>query len=322
LGSEGKVTEVVLVPDRDALAREGLTTGWLVREIQPYADVAGETVLEDGVPGVRCTLQLDEARNLSVEKLALLRLRMPGGGFCRVSDLAHLRSRRVQEIIVRKDHRYLRWVSFTFRGPYRYGEAFLFRLLGSMETRDGYTIAPDGRFGADPGIEQRALLPIGVTALVVVFMVAASVYESLTLPLVVILTVPCSLIGVMGVFLVTHLPWGKGGATSVFLLIGIVVSNAVVLVDALHRRCGGGDLSDGMIARAAAERVRPVIMTTLATAVAFVPMLVRGHEGVFWYSFALGSLGGILSSSLLCLFFIPAVFAVLSQFPGRQRPDR
>jgi multidrug efflux pump subunit AcrB len=316
-GSEEKVNEIVLVPDREALARQGLTIEWLVREIQPYTGGAGETVLEEGVPGVRCSLHLDEARGLSVERLGSLPLQMPGGRFCSVSDVAKLRSRRVQGVIVRKDQRYIRWVSFTFRGPYRYGQAFLLCLLGSMNPPDGYTIAPDERFEADSGIEQRALLPICAAALVVVFMVAASLYESLVIPLVVMLAVPCSLIGVMGVFILMRLPWGKGGAASVFFLIGIVVSNAIVLVDVLQRRCRGGDLS--AIAQAAAERVRPVIMTTLTTAAAFVPMFVRGRPGGFWFSFALGSFGGILSASLLSLCVIPSVFVVLQRFSRKGR---
>jgi len=315
-GSEEKLFEVVLVPDRDALAKRGLTIEWLVREVGPYTVGGGVSVLEDGEPRVRCSLQFDEAKILSVDELASLTLRMPGGRFCRVADVACIRTRRVQGLIVREDQRYIRRVSFTFRGPYRYAEAFLSRLLSSMVLPDGYAVVRQDPLEAESGIEQRALLPIGVAALVVVFMVAASVYESLVIPLVVMLTIPCSLIGVMGIFLVTDAPWGKGGAASAFLLIGIVVSNAVVLVDALHRRCHGGDSS--VVANAAAERVRPVVMTTLTTAAAFVPMLVRGQPGGFWTSFALGSLGGILSSSLLCLFLIPPVFVVFRRFAEKR----
>jgi multidrug efflux pump subunit AcrB len=184
-----------------------------------------------------------------------------------------------------------------------------------MDPPDGYTIAPDDHFKAESGIERRALLPAGVAGMVLVFMVFASVYESFVTPLVVMLSVPCSFIGLTGVLLVTRLPWGAWGGASMVLVLGIVVSNAVALVDVLYRRCRWGGLS--AVAHAASERVRPVIMTMVVTSVASVPMVAFSRPEGFWYGFALVSIGGILTSSVLCLAVIPPFFVLVHRISTR-----
>jgi multidrug efflux pump subunit AcrB len=104
------------------------------------------------------------------------------------------------------------------------------------------------------------------------------------------------------------------------LVLGIAVSNVVALVDVLHRRCGWGGLS--AVAEAASERVRPVIMTMLITSVASVPMVAFGRPEGFWYSFAFVSIGGILTSSVLCLTVIPPFFVLVHRISAKAGRSR
>jgi len=147
-------------------------------------------------------------------------------------------------------------------------------------------------------------------AIVLVYMVMASQFESLTEPFVIMFTVPFASIGVILVLLLLNMnvtiPVFIGGV----LLIGIVVNNGIVMIDYINRlRRGGNPLTEAILL-GARRRLRPIMMTTLTTCLALVPMALGFGEGSEMNApMARVVIGGMLVSALFTTFFVPTLYA-------------
>ncbi|HXE81138.1 MAG TPA: efflux RND transporter permease subunit [Vicinamibacterales bacterium] len=164
-----------------------------------------------------------------------------------------------------------------------------------------------------------------VLAILLVYAVMASQYESLRDPFIVMFSVPLAAIGVVLSLLLTGTPFSLQAYIGVIMLAGIVVSNAILLVDytnILRRR-------DGMELRQAVEtagrtRLRPILMTSLTTILGLVPMsLGLGEGGELQAPLARVVIGGLLTSTLITLVVVPAVYTVFEEgLPGLKRAVR
>jgi multidrug efflux pump subunit AcrB len=186
---------------------------------------------------------------------------------------------------------------------------------------------PDG-FSATLGgqtLEQKkaflGLLYAGLMALALVYMVLASQFKSLIDPLVIMFSVP---LGVSGVFIMLYLTGTKLSVNSfmgIIMMVGIVVSNGVLLVDfanVLRRR--GKDLREATI-EAGRTRLRPILMTTIATVLGLIPMALGIGEGSETnLPLARAVIGGLLVSTFFTLFLVPALYTLLDRFAKRRAP--
>jgi HAE1 family hydrophobic/amphiphilic exporter-1 len=154
-----------------------------------------------------------------------------------------------------------------------------------------------------------------ILAIVLVYAVMASQYESLRDPFIVMFSVPLAAIGVVSSLLLTHTPFSLQAYIGVIMLAGIVVSNAILLVDytnTLRRR-------DGVALREAVEaagrtRLRPILMTSLTTMLGLVPMsLGLGEGGELQAPLARVVIGGLLTSTLITLVFVPAMYTIFEE---------
>jgi HAE1 family hydrophobic/amphiphilic exporter-1 len=188
-------------------------------------------------------------------------------------------------------------------------------------------------FGGDYEEQQKAfreLLMSFVLALVLVYMVMASLYESLRYPLVVMFSVPLAGIGVILMLFLTHTTFNIQSFIGCIMLGGIAVNNAILLVDhinLLRRR-------DGMPLRAAIEeagrrRLRPILMTATTTILAMSPLALGiGEGGDAQAPMARAIIGGLISSNLITLVVIPTVYALIdrrslkNQSPAAHGPER
>jgi len=199
------------------------------------------------------------------------------------------------------------------------------RDMGSVirDIRQGLSVIPVPRdfgilFGGDYEEQQKAfreLLLSFVLALVLVYMVMASLYESLRDPFVVMFCVPLSAIGIILMLFLTNTTFNVQSIIGCIVLGGIVVNNAILLVDhinLLRRR-------DGMPLRQAIEeggrrRLRPILMTALTTMLALVPLaLGLGEGGEAQAPMARSVIGGLFSSTLITLIVIPIIYSIFAR---------
>lgn len=173
--------------------------------------------------------------------------------------------------------------------------------------------------------EQQSLLRrFAVPAVLLVLLVLAMVFESLSLPVLIILALPLTLLGAAWVMLLTGTPVGYMSAAGAVMLFGLTVNPAILLVDRMQQRIRGGWSTGAAALASVRERTRPVLMTSATTIAALWPLaLTTGRENEIWPPFAVVVMGGLATSTLLTLLVIPVAFILLrrlDQLFGRVGP--
>jgi len=169
---------------------------------------------------------------------------------------------------------------------------------------------------APPHVQMPGVLWITV---LLVFMVLASLFESFTQPFVIILSVPLAIIGIVLALNIAHKPISRGVIIGAIMLAGIVVNNAIILVDRINflRTKKNGERSDKYheilraVIMAGEDRLRPIFMTTSTTVLGLVPMAFdRSESANLWSPLAITVIGGLLSSTIMTLILVPSVYMI------------
>jgi hydrophobe/amphiphile efflux-1 (HAE1) family protein len=192
--------------------------------------------------------------------------------------------------------------------------------VNQMQPPEGFTVQLGGQT-AEQQKAFRGLVFAALMALALVYMVLASQFKSLVDPLVIMFSVP---LGISGVFLMLFLTGTKLSVNSfmgIIMMVGIVVSNGVLLVDfanVLRRR--GKPIVEATI-EAGRTRLRPILMTTIATVLGLVPMALGIGEGSETnLPLARAVIGGLTVSTFFTLFLVPALYTVFDRFAKRTAP--
>jgi len=153
-----------------------------------------------------------------------------------------------------------------------------------------------------------------ILAVFLVYLVMASQFESLIHPLVILFTIPLALVGAVLALFVTGTTVNVVAFIGVIMLAGIVVNNAIVLVDLINQLQAQGKQQFDAIVEAANARLRPIMMTTLTTALGLLPMAIGVGEGAEVRTpMAITVIGGLLVSTLLTLIVIPVVYSLFDR---------
>ena len=181
--------------------------------------------------------------------------------------------------------------------------------LNAIELPAGVT-ATIGGAAADQAesFEQLGLALLAAIAIVYVVMVAT--FGSLIQPLLLLVSIPFAATGALGLLLLTDTPLGVPALIGMLMLIGIVVTNAIVLIDLVNQyRKEGRSVEDSLIS-GARQRLRPILMTALATIFALTPMAIglTGDSGFISQPLAIVVIGGLFSSTLLTLLLVPTLY--------------
>ena len=188
-------------------------------------------------------------------------------------------------------------------------------ILESMEMPPGF----DWQIGGQREEMETSFQSMRLAILLAVFMVylvMASQFESLLHPFVILFSVPFAVIGVVGILALFDTRVSIVVLIGAILLAGIVVNNAILLIDATNRLRRGGLAKLEALRQAGAQRLRPILMTTATTVLGLLPMAIGLGEGSELRSpMALTVVGGLLTSTFLTLLIIPAVYSVLDRRP-------
>jgi multidrug efflux pump len=160
-----------------------------------------------------------------------------------------------------------------------------------------------------------ARMPLMVLAMLALLMVQTQSFSRMAM---VILTAPLGLIGVSFALLVTGEPFGFVAMLGFIALAGIIMRNSVILVDQIERDQSHGSNPAAAIAGAVVRRTRPILLTAAAAILALVPLALS----VFWGPMAIAIMGGLVSATVLTLFFVPALYAAWTRVPRTRRLGR
>lgn len=311
--------EWVLAPDRERLAGSGTSVRDLLSRASAFTrgSLARDAVRIGGEE-IDLEVRWAGADRADVEVLADLVLVSRDGHPLRVRDVATLRPRVTPGRIVRQDQQYQRIVAWEFRGPPRLGARVRDAVAASTALPPGYTVDAGRAWWEYEEGEKRQLGVVIALSAALVFMVTAALFESLRAPLVVLASVPLSLIGVVLVWLGTGETFTREAWIGVVVMAGIAVDHSILVVDRIGARRRGVDGPPLPLAEAALEgtldRVRPVLMTTATTVAGLLPLaLFAGSvESSLWRALAIVTVGGLAASTTLVPITIPALYVVAS----------
>ena len=176
---------------------------------------------------------------------------------------------------------------------------------------EGYFYAFGGSI-ADMGEMATTMLWVMVLIIMLVYMVMAAQFESLSHPLAIMVAVPLAFIGVAIGLLATGNSLSVMSYIGIMMLVGIVVNNGIVFVDYINQLRASGMERDEAIVSAGATRLRPILMTTLTTSLAIIPMAVNRGEGAELFSpIAVTIFCGLITSTFLTLVIVPSIYSLI-----------
>ncbi|NOR73995.1 MAG: MMPL family transporter, partial [Draconibacterium sp.] len=154
-------------------------------------------------------------------------------------------------------------------------------------------------------------------SLALVYMVLASLFESLIHPFTILLTIPLAVVGTILTFFIMGKSFDIMAFIGVIMLVGIAVNDSIILVDRINQLIRDGVKRKDAIIQAGQQRIRPIIMTSLTTVLALLPLTIGFGESASLRSpMALAVIGGLITSTLLTLVVIPCVYDILDRVRG------
>jgi len=193
--------------------------------------------------------------------------------------------------------------------------------LKGLSLPSGVTLTTGGASADIADSFKQMFVAIGV-AVALVFLILVGFFRSVVTPFVILLSMPLALVGASLALLVTQQPLGLPALLGVLMVFGIVVSNAILLVDFTERFGGVHSVRDALLL-AGSVRVRPILMTAVATIVALLPIafgVSGGGGGLISQSLAVVVVGGMISSTFLTLLVVPIVYSLLKRRPPAPAP--
>jgi hydrophobic/amphiphilic exporter-1 (mainly G- bacteria), HAE1 family len=191
--------------------------------------------------------------------------------------------------------------------------------ISQMKIPEGFSVLLKGARLEQKEAFQMLLFAL-VLAIVLIYMVLASQFASLLHPFLIMFSVPLGFIGVIWALFITGNTLSVISFIGIIMMVGIVVSNAILIVDYTNRiRNEGVELREAII-RAGRIRLRPILMTSLCTIFGLIPMALGLGEGAEAYaSLAIAVIGGLSVSTLLTLVFVPTLYMIVESWRASRR---
>lgn len=315
--------ELQIAYDRERMRVLGITPGQVQSTVATYYQGVAATVFRDGGDEFVVRVRASRADRRNLDDLRYLPINLPAGGTVPLSSIATIDDRLGATDIEHENQRRMAIVDVTASGTDLGG------LTRRIETTiDSLGLPEDVQYEIGGTAEdlRDAFFKLGMAllaALVLVYMVLASQFESLLEPFVIMFTVPLAIVGVIGALALTGTTLQVTALVGVILLGGVVVNNGIVLIELIKRRWSEGmDVVEAAL-EAGRTRIRPILMTALTTIFGMVPLAFGYGDGAeTWAPMARAVVGGMIVSTFLTLFVIPVLFVSITRWRDRRRALR
>ena len=315
--------EIRIVFDQDRAAALGLTTRQIADAVVNKIKGNVPTRYSFRDRKIDVLVRVQESERSSVESLRRLIVNPSGNKPVELASVAEVIATTGPSEIHRADLRRVAIVSANLRGVD----------LGTAVTEVQNMVAENplgtdvgmhiGGQGQELGESIRSLLFAFALAIFLVYLVMASQFESLLHPFVILFTIPLALVGAVAALLLSRSPVSVVVFIGLILLVGLVVKNAIILIDKVNQLREEGVAKRTALVEGARSRLRPIMMTTLCAVFGFLPLALAFGEGAEVRSpMAITVIGGLLVSTLLTLVVIPVVYDLLDRKPDEYYAER
>ncbi len=328
ISREENYPELDVKVDREKAGRLGLSETDVAQSV--LASLAGTTQFApipyiDSRTGNQYYINVrfaDSARN-QVQDLPELFVRAPSGSIVNLASIATVRRSSGPVTVNRKYLQRIIDVTANVAPGKDLGaaSAAVQRAVDELPPPDGFSASLGGQTAAQQSAFRDLAIAAGL-AVLLVYMILASQFKSLVDPLVIMFSVPLGIAGVYLALWLTHTTLSVNSFMGIIMMVGIVVSNGVLLVDfARVLQSRGLPLLEATV-QAGKTRLRPILMTTIATIAGLMPMALGIGEGSETnLPLARAVIGGLAVSSIFTLFLIPSLYTLLERFSRKQHRD-
>ncbi len=315
MSRETGTPEELIIVDRQKAADMKLTVSRIANMLQTVLSGSSAGNYREGGNEYRILVKIEGAEKKDLRDILDLPITNAEGEQVVLRNVVDIRPWRGPVLIQRKDQERVVYVTANISG----------RDMGSIlaDIREGLQSVPVPRnfnilFGGDYEEQQESFRELSISfvlALILVYMVMASLYESLRYPFVVMFSVPLAAIGVILMLFLTNTTFNIQSYIGCIMLGGIAVNNAILLVDHINllRRRDGLPLREA-IEEGGRRRLRPILMTGMTTILAMSPLALGfGEGGEAQAPMARAIIGGLLSSNLITLMVVPVIYALFER---------
>ncbi|MBT3317337.1 efflux RND transporter permease subunit [bacterium] len=345
--SRSDMSETLIVINREALAKYHLSVSQVVSHLRRLLGVEYPWhMLLDG-EDQRLQLGFLNSDQIQYDQIAAHMMTTSNGMRIRLSDVVSLEEKTVVSTINREDQRYSMQITWEYVGTDKMKQKFITDIMAGIELPYGYEAEDTSgdRFTREEEEEMNSMLLL--TSLFI-FMTLSALFESVLLPILVLMALPMALSGVMVIFWLTDSSFDSSARIGLVLLFGIVVNNAILLINRFRlqlreqietgsfaswsipqkRRLGGYDLwqlpraqkvemLQSAIASGTKIQLRSILLTSGTTIAGMLPLLIKltdndGGKDI-WENLALSSIGGLASSTILIISAIPVLYYIFTR---------
>jgi hydrophobic/amphiphilic exporter-1 (mainly G- bacteria), HAE1 family len=307
--------EMVLSVDRVKAASLGLNVSDIADAMETAIGGRRTSMYRQEGDEYNILVRLQEPDRLNVSQVGSVPLVTVNGQTIPAQSVVKMRRQEGPVSIERMDQQRIVTVSGTL------GNRDLGAVMKDLHERISQIAKPAGydiRYGGEYEEQQEVFTELTVAAilaLLLVYMVMAAQFESLRDPFIILFSIPLASIGVISMLVLTQTTFNMQAFLGVIMLVGIVVNNAIILIDYINqlRREHSYGLRDAVIA-GGSRRLRPILMTTATTVLGLIPMALGIGEGAeLQEPMARVVIGGLVSSTLITLVLIPVVYAMIEE---------
>ncbi|MEN8152993.1 MAG: efflux RND transporter permease subunit [Acidobacteriota bacterium] len=214
--------------------------------------------------------------------------------------------------ITRENQQYEAMIQWDYLGSNKAADRFHKTIYDNLQVPVGFTKSLKERSFRLTREEEDQLSWAILLSLLLIYLILGMLYENFLQPILIMLSIPLALIGVFIAFVVLDYSFDSTAYIGVILLFGIVVNNAILLIDNINRHLKSSTKIIDSIVIATKERIRPIFMTTMTTVLGMTPLLIFKESGAgksdIWSSLALCTVGGLTTSALLILLILPIFY--------------
>ncbi len=246
--------------------------------------------------------------DLQIEELKKKIIITKTGENLEIGELIDFQKRKVISLILREDQQYIRNIGFEYLGSFQDGYEFMNQTNSRIVIPAGYNLqSAEYSKSNEEGIN---LLFIFIGAILIVFMITASLFESFKIPFIILSSIPFAFTGMIVIFYLGNFVIERGAYFGMLLLIGLSVSNSIVLLNKIYQLNSHSDISE--VIEKSIDRIRALSATSATTLFAVIPFIISGDSS-FWFSLSLSIAGGIITSYLYIIFIIPFLASLINK---------
>ena len=303
---EQKTQEYVLRLDQTQIALGGTSQYELVNTLQDLSESQRPSTylnLADQNYGV--IIQEKQAPAFSKYDLEQKSLISGEEKIVKISDFGSLNLETTTNALHKEDRQYIRIVSFEYMGSAKFGNEYLEEVL--KEQKAEMPIGYEAKKQEWSWNSAQAKRQYGLLALLIVgiFFICTILFENFKQPFLIIFLIPISFIGLFLIFSLFDFYFDQGGYAAFVMLGGLAVNAGIFILNDFNNRKQG--LFNRNLLKSIAGKAIPILLTVLSTCFGLIPFLIEGQNEIFWFSLAIGTIGGLVFSLLGVFWILPVM---------------